>query len=173
MPTTPEEKPAKSRQRNRKTNQRNPKVEQKAEAAPEADPVSAVIAPIEAVAVEPVAVEEAAPEVAPVAATVQAEREAALSGEVLLPEGREHAPRAIGLVAIAEAHGEYLRQSWLTGRALVERLVAVRSLDEAIQIQDEFAKQAYANFVAQSERICGLYGGWAQQLFAPIGKSPA
>jgi hypothetical protein len=46
----------------------------------------------------------------------------------------------------------------------------VRSIDEAIEIQGEFAKQAYANFLAHSERICVLYGEWAQQFFRPFDK---
>ena len=199
MPTTQEEKPAKSRQRNRKTDQRKAKGEKKAEAGPQADdPVSAVMAPIEAAQVEIAPVEiapieitpveitpveiaevevaavEAAPAaitpeaIAPVAITMEKAGDAALSGEVLPPEVREHAPQTAGAQAIALAYGDYTRKSVLAGRFLVERLVTVRSFEEAIEIQGEFAKQAFANFVAHSERICELYGAWAQQCFRPL-----
>ena len=201
MPTTQEEKPAKSRQRNRKTDQRKAKGEKKAEAGPQADdPVSAVMAPIEAAQVEIAPVEiapieitpvemtpveiaevevaavEAAPAaimpeaIAPVAITMEKAGDAALSGEVLPPEVRERAPQTAGAQAIALAYGDYTRKSVLAGRFLVERLVTVRSFEEAIEIQGEFAKQAFANFVAHSERICELYGAWAQQSFGSFDK---
>jgi hypothetical protein len=193
MPTTREEKPtAKSRQRNRKTDQRKAKGEKKVEVRPEVDPVSAIVTPMEAAPVETTPVEvtpaeitpveitpveiapvEIAPveiaavEVAPVAMTVETAAVTALSGEVL-PPVREHAPQTAGAQAIALAYGDYTRKSWLNGRFLVERLITARSLDEAVEIQGEFAKQAYANFVAHSERICELYGAWAEQCFRPF-----
>ena len=183
MPTTREEKPAKPRQRSRKTDQRKTdqrkaKGDTKSEARPEVDPVSAIMAPIEAAPAEiaPVEIaplEMATVEAAPVALTVETERDAALSGEVLPPQAHEPAPQAAGLVAITQAHSDYMRKSWLSGRFLVERLTAARSFDEALAIQGEFARQACANFVAQSERISALYGAWAQQLFAAAGKSQA
>jgi hypothetical protein len=180
MPTIEEEKRAKQRQRSRKADQRNPKGEQKVEVRREADPVSpnlapieaaaAEVAPAEAIAAQLAPVETAAVEVAPVAITMEASAKPALSGEVLPPEVREVAPQTAGAQAIALAYGDYTRKSWLTGRLLAERLIAVRSIDEAIEIQGEFAKQAYANFLAHSERICVLYGEWAQQFFRPFDK---
>jgi hypothetical protein len=197
MPTREEKPTAKSRQRNRKTDQRKAKGEKKVEVRPEVDPVSAMMAPMEAAPVETTPVETtpvevtpaeitpveitpveiapveiapveiAAVEAAPVAMTVETAAVTALSGEVL-PPVREHAPQTAGAQAIALAYGDYTRKSWLNGRFLVERLITARSLDEAIEIQGDFAKQAYANFVAHSERICELYGAWAQQCFRPF-----
>jgi hypothetical protein len=187
MPSTREEKPARPRRRNRKTDQRKAKGEKKVEVRPEADPVSAIMTPMEAapeitpVEITPVEITpvelapveitpiEIAPvEVAPVAMTVETEVVTALSGEVLPLVVREHAPQTAGAQAIALAYGDYTRKSWLTGRFLVERLITARSFDEAIEIQGEFARQAYANFVAHSGRICELYGAWAQQCFRPF-----
>jgi hypothetical protein len=143
------------------------------------------VAPLEGVPVD------VAPETAPVAVAleeaqqeteekkVQEEKEeqmaelAPLNGEVLPPEVRDPAPAVASLVAIAQAYGEYTRKSWLNGRSLVERLIAMRSFDEAIEIQGEFAQQAYTNFIVQSEKICVLYGGWAQQSFRPFEKFAA
>jgi hypothetical protein len=187
MPSTREEKPARPRRRNRKTDQRKAKGEKKVEVRPEADPVSAImtpmeaapeitpveitpveIAPVEIAPVEITPIEIAPVEVAPVAMTVETEVVTALSGEVLPLVVREHAPQTAGAQAIALAYGDYTRKSWLTGRFLVERLITARSFDEAIEIQGEFARQAYANFVAHSGRICELYGAWAQQCFRPF-----
>jgi hypothetical protein len=52
-------------------------------------------------------------------------------------------------------------------RSFVEKLVGVRSFDKAIEVQTEFARQAYASFVAQSQKICELYGELARQTFSP------
>ena len=102
----------------------------------------------------------------------QVVQEAALNGEVLPPEVRVPAPQA-GFSAIAQAYGEYTRKSWLNGRFLVDRLIAARSFDEAIEVQGEFAKQAYTNFIVQSQKIGVLYGEWTQQFFRPLEKFAA
>ena len=189
MPTTQEEKPAKPRSRNRKTDQRNPKKTQSVadQVKREADPVEAMTAAIEEAPVEaaeaqavptelaPVefASEQAVPEqaasdVAPVAAVMEKAPDVALSGEVLPPEVHRPANQPAGLSGIALAYGEYTRSSWISGRFLVERLTAMRSFDEAVEIQGEFARQVYSNFVVQSQKICVLYGEWAQQFFRPF-----
>ena len=176
MPTIQEEKPAKPRSRSRKADQRSsksgqPKAEQtQVEQAPiemkaEPDTVSAMVAETEAAAVE-----------STVAVPMEQAFEPALSGEVLPPDviearsesGSESRSHADGLQAVAQAYGDYARKSWLNSRFLVERLMTVRSFDEAIEIQGEFAKQAYTNFLVQSEKICVLYGEWAQQFFRPL-----
>lgn len=198
MPTTQEEKPAKPRTRNRKaTDQRNPKRTQsvadqvKREAGPVVpDPVSAMTTPIEEASVEVAEAQavpaelapiefaseqaeseqtvQAASDVAPVETVAEKAPEVALSGEVLPPEVHRPASQPAGLPGIALAYGEYTRNSWVSGRFLVERLIAMRSFDEAVEIQGEFAKQVYSNFVVHSQKICMLYGEWAQQFFRPF-----
>ena len=76
----------------------------------------------------------------------------------------------IGFQAIANAYREYTMRSLEETACFVEKFTAVRSVDKAIEVQSEFAKQAYANFLTQSERICGLYGEWTQQFFRPLEK---
>jgi hypothetical protein len=165
MPTTQEEKPGKPRARNRKAESRRSKSGQpQVEVRAEPDPVSVMVTETEVVAVEVAPVD-----VAPVVAMEKAE-ETVLSGEVLPPEVHAPVPEAAGLQAITQAYGEYTKKSWINGRFLAERLIAVRSFDEAIEVQGEFAKQAYANFLAHSQKICVLYGEWAQQFFRPFEK---
>ncbi len=196
MPTTQdqEEKSVKPRSRSRKTGQKTAKIEAKAQVAPdavsvEAKPVSTMIAAaIEAAATE-VAQAESTPaemteaEVAPTkvvpdhfvpaASAMEKIPDAVLSGEVLPPDVRKPQAQAAALSAVAFVYGDYTRKSWAAGRSLMERLMTVRSFDEAIEVQGEFARQAYANFIAESERICVLYGEWAQQFFRPYEKLAA
>ena len=185
MPTTQEEKPVKPRTRSRKTDQRNSKAGAKAQAAVEqasvdAAPVGAMMmaaveeAAAEQATVETAPVEAIAAEVAPAEAAMTKSVEAALTGEVLPPvRERDSAPQTANVSAIAQAYGDYTRKSWQANRFLMERLIAARSFDEVIEIQGEFARQAYANFLAQSERICVLYGEWAQQYLRPFDKFTA
>jgi hypothetical protein len=75
---------------------------------------------------------------------------------------------AIDFQAIATAYSDYSRKSFEQTRAFVEKLSGVRSLDKAIEIQTEFAKQAYETFVTESQKIRELYSGLARQTFKPF-----
>jgi len=72
---------------------------------------------------------------------------------------------SIDFQTIAVAYSDYTRKSFEQTRSFVEKLAGVRSLDKAIEIQTEFAKQAYETFVTESQRIHGLYSGLAKQTF--------
>ena len=44
----------------------------------------------------------------------------------------------------------------------------MKSLDKAIEVQTEFAKSVYETFVAESQKIAGLYSDLAEQTFKPL-----
>jgi len=70
----------------------------------------------------------------------------------------------VSIQAIANAYRDYTRKSLQETGSFVEKLTAVQSFDKAIEVQTEFAKQAYANFVAESQKICELYIELAKQI---------
>jgi hypothetical protein len=74
----------------------------------------------------------------------------------------------ISIQTIANAYGDYTKKSLHDTRSFVEKLMGVRSLDKAVVIQIEFARQAYETFVAESQKISGLYGELAKQIFKPL-----
>ncbi|MEA2795998.1 MAG: hypothetical protein QOI87_3378 [Bradyrhizobium sp.] len=74
----------------------------------------------------------------------------------------------ISIQTIANAYGDYTKKSLHDTRSFVEKLMGVRSLDKAVVIQIEFARQAYETFVAESQKISGLYGELAKQVFKPL-----
>src|SRR6266436_6306958 len=74
----------------------------------------------------------------------------------------------ISIQTIANAYGDYTKKSLQDTRSFVEKLMGVRSLDKAIEIQTEFARQAYGTFVAESQKICELYSELAKQIFKPV-----
>jgi hypothetical protein len=159
MSTTPRDKSSgRPRQRSRKADQRsqkpeqqqNPKVDQRYE-----DEIGPMVASTDA----PTNGAAALPDVP-------------LIGEVApadAPSIATAAPTAhheISLQTIANAYGDYTRKSFQETRSFVEKLMGARSFDKAIEVQTEFARQAYANFVAESQKICELYGELAKQIFS-------
>src|ERR1700754_463342 len=72
---------------------------------------------------------------------------------------------SIDFQTIATAYGDYTRKSFEQTKSFVEKLAGVRSLDKAIEIQTEFARQAYETFVTESQKIRELYSGLARQSF--------
>ena len=73
-----------------------------------------------------------------------------------------------GLQAIATAYGDYTKKSYEDTKSFVEKLSGVKSLDKAFEVQTEFAKSAYETFVADSQKIAGLYGDLAKQTFKTL-----
>ena len=135
-------------------------------AAAEAVETAAALEMVEAAAPAEVVETEA-----PAALVETSPAEVALVGEVLLPvptaTGAAEPVESVSLQTIANAYAEYARTSMQESRSLVEKLMAVRSLDRAIELQGEFARLAFANFVAESQKICGLYTRLARQIFKP------
>ena len=74
----------------------------------------------------------------------------------------------VNFQTLADAYSDYTRKSLEQTRAFVEKLSGVRSLDKAMEVQAEFAKQSYETFVAGSQRICELQGQLARQAFKPL-----
>ena len=74
----------------------------------------------------------------------------------------------VSMQTIANAYGDYTMKSLEETRSFVERLTGVRSLDKAMEVQTEFAKQACQTFVAESEKIRGLHRELAKQIFKPL-----
>ena len=73
-----------------------------------------------------------------------------------------------GLSAIASAYGDYTKKSYEDTKSFVEKLSGVKSLDKAFEAQTDYAKSAYETFVAESQKIAGLYSDLAKQIFKPV-----
>jgi hypothetical protein len=90
--------------------------------------------------------------------------------------GKEHMESVVasattvqnGLQAIASAYGDYTKKSFEDTKSFVEKLSGVKSLDKVLEVQSEFAKSAYETFVAESQKIAGLYSDLAKQTYKPL-----
>jgi hypothetical protein len=97
-------------------------------------------------------------------ATEDAAAAAALPTVVAASAG-ENQP--VNMQTIANAYRDYTRKLLQANGSFVEQLMSVRSLDRAVEVQTDYATQAYANFVAESQKICGLYSELARQALSP------
>lgn len=73
-----------------------------------------------------------------------------------------------GLSAIASAYGDYTKKSYEDTKSFVEKLSGVKSIDKAYEAQTDYAKTAYETFIAESQKIAGLYSDLAKQMFKPV-----
>ncbi|HEY8070343.1 MAG TPA: phasin family protein [Methylocystis sp.] len=73
-----------------------------------------------------------------------------------------------GLQAIAAETTDYSKKSFEKSRAHFEKLIGVKKFEEAIQLQSDFAKSAYEDFVAQATKMGELYSSLAKEAFKPI-----
>jgi phasin family protein len=143
----------KSGRRNRKSGQRNQKPDRK----PEAE------ATIEAAA------EIAAPADTPAPANIAAPADTAAPADIAAPDTTALGDAApVSFQTIANAYGDYTRKSLEETRSFVEKLGGVRSLDKAMEVQSDFAKQVFDTLVAESQRIRGLHRELARQTFKPL-----
>jgi hypothetical protein len=75
---------------------------------------------------------------------------------------------ANGFQAIATAYGDYSKKSFEDTKSYVEKLSGVKSLDKALEVQTEYAKTAYDTFVAEAQKIGGLYSDLAKETYKPF-----
>ena len=73
-----------------------------------------------------------------------------------------------GAQAIAAEVADYSKKAFEDGSAALEKLFGVKSFDKAIEVQADYAKSSYAAFVAESQKIGGLYADLARQAFKPL-----
>jgi phasin family protein len=131
----------KSGRRNRKSGQRNQKLDLRPEAEAKIDTAAEIAAPADT----PAPADTAAPDT-----TVSTN------------------PAPVSFQTIANAYGDYTRKSLEETRCFVEKLTGVRSLDKAMEVQSDFAKQVFDTLVAESQRIRGLHRELARQTFKPL-----
>ena len=77
------------------------------------------------------------------------------------------------LHAIFAEGADYTKKSVESRLAVVEKLLGAKSLETVIQIQSEYAKTAYAAFVAQATKMGELHSNLAKAAFKPAEQAIA
>ncbi|MCY0146698.1 phasin family protein [Hoeflea sp. G2-23] len=78
-----------------------------------------------------------------------------------------------GFQQITAEATEFSKKSYEDGSAAVEKLVSAKSLDKAIEIQTDFAKNSYETFVAQATKMSELYADLAKEAYKPFEAAAA
>jgi len=77
------------------------------------------------------------------------------------------------LQAIFAEGAEYTKKSVESRLALGEKLLGAKSFETVIQIQTEYARTAYADFVAQATKMGELHSDLAKAAFKPAEQAIA
>lgn len=76
-----------------------------------------------------------------------------------------------GWQAIAAELTDYQKRAFEDGTATFEKLAAAKSLEQAFEIQSNFAKRAYEDYVQQLTKIGSMYSSLAKDAYKPVEKA--
>jgi hypothetical protein len=70
--------------------------------------------------------------------------------------------------AIAAEMNDYSKRSFEEGTATFEKLLSAKSMDQAFEIQQNYAKRAYDDYMQQMTRIGTMYADLAKEAYRPV-----
>jgi len=70
--------------------------------------------------------------------------------------------------AIATEVADYSKKSFEGSTAAWEKLMGAKSLEKVVEVQSEYLKSSYEDFVAQSSKLGELYADFAKQAYKPF-----
>jgi phasin family protein len=76
-----------------------------------------------------------------------------------------------GFQAIAAEVTDYSKKAFEDGTRAFEQLIGAKSIEQAIEIQSQYAKKAYDNYVAEMSKLGEMYVGLAKDAYKPVEAS--
>lgn len=76
-----------------------------------------------------------------------------------------------GFQALATEATDYSKKAIEDGTTAFEKLSGARTFDQAIEIQSEYARKVYENYVTELTKIGELYTGLAKDAYKPVEKA--
>ncbi|WP_062010955.1 phasin family protein [Aureimonas sp. AU4] len=73
-----------------------------------------------------------------------------------------------GFQQIANETGEFTKRSVEQSAQMFEKFSQVRTLDKAVELQTEFARTVYENWMSQANKMAGLYSDLARDAYKPF-----
>jgi len=70
--------------------------------------------------------------------------------------------------AIASEVADYSKKSFEGSTAAWEKLMGAKSVETAMEVQNEYLKSSYEDFVAQSTKLGELYADFAKEAYKPF-----
>ena len=76
-----------------------------------------------------------------------------------------------GWQAIAAEMSDYTKRSFEEGTAAFEKLIGAKSVEQAVEIQTNYAKRAYDEYMHQVSKIGGMYASLAKEAYKPVERA--
>ncbi len=76
-----------------------------------------------------------------------------------------------GWQAIAAEMSDYSKRAFEDGTATFEKLISAKSFEQALEIQTNYAKRAYDDYMQQMTKIGGMYTNLAKEAYKPVEKA--
>ena len=83
---------------------------------------------------------------------------------------RAYSEASKGWQAIATELTAYFKKAAENATVTFEKLVAVNSVEQAIEIQSQYAKKAYDDYIAQVTKLTDMYVSLARSAYSPVEK---
>ncbi|MGL5115426.1 MAG: phasin family protein [Beijerinckiaceae bacterium] len=69
---------------------------------------------------------------------------------------------------ISTESADYAKRAYEANTAHVEKLLGVKTIDKAVELNTEFAKVSYEGFVAQMTKLGNIYSDFAKESMKPV-----
>jgi hypothetical protein len=76
-----------------------------------------------------------------------------------------------GWQAIAAEMSDYTKRSFEEGSATFEKLLSAKSMEQAFEIQSNYAKRAYDEYMHQLNKIGGMCAELAKETYRPVERA--
>jgi phasin family protein len=86
---------------------------------------------------------------------------------------RSYGELSKGFQAIGGRMTDYSKQAFEDATRAFEQLMGVKSLEQAVEIQSQYAKKAFDNWVAEASKLSEMYAELARDAYKPIEKAAA
>ncbi|HRY05955.1 MAG TPA: phasin family protein [Hyphomicrobiaceae bacterium] len=75
-----------------------------------------------------------------------------------------------GWQAIAAEFSDYSKRSFEDGTQTMEKLMAAKSLEQAVDIQSKYVKRSYDEYMHQIAKVGSMYAELAKEAYRPMEK---
>lgn len=81
-----------------------------------------------------------------------------------------------GIQALAVETADYQKKSYESGAAALEKILAAKSVEKAVEIQNEYLKSTYEGYIGEMSKIGSMMSDFARDAYRPFesvfGKIP-
>src|ERR1039457_3925040 len=76
-----------------------------------------------------------------------------------------------GFQAIAAQVTDYSKKAFEDGTRALEQLIGAKSVQQAIEIQSQYAKKVYGTYIAEASKLGEMYVATARDAYKPLEKA--